>query len=90
MFGLKYKPAKLTTAQALLVRMGLDDLRLVSHHGDKQVSFRKTGPGRRPVIGNGGGTKPRKIAYGRGLENHFEQMRREAFKARAAKRMAAY
>lgn len=51
---LKYKPAKFTTAQALLVAMGLDDLRLDAHHGGQRESFTKTGPGRKHAQGGPG------------------------------------
>jgi len=50
---LKYQPAKLTTAQKLLVAMGLDDLRLVAHHGGKRETYTKAGPGRVHMQGDG-------------------------------------
>jgi hypothetical protein len=45
---LKYQPMKPNEAQSLLVSMGLDDLRLLAHHGGKRGSFTKKGPGRKP------------------------------------------
>jgi len=53
---MKYQPMKLTTAQKLLVAMGLDDLRLVSHHGGKREKCTKRGPGRKHQQGLEHGT----------------------------------
>jgi hypothetical protein len=43
---LRYQPKKLTTAQALLVTMGLDDLRLDAHYHPREKHPTKRGPGR--------------------------------------------
>jgi len=52
----------------------------------RNPSHTKTGPGR--LHAQGDGKRRPKFPYGRGLENHFERMRKEAYEARAAKRAA--
>jgi hypothetical protein len=80
------KPLQLNLAQRLLVAMGVHDLRLVAHNTGRNESHTKTGPGRKHTGAPTGRTP--KVAYGRGLENHFRAERVKAIKARLAARSA--
>jgi hypothetical protein len=76
---MKYQPMKMTTAQRLLVRMGLDADRLIQHHVGKSASNTKAGPGRVHRQGRDldshGKPMPKSIKqlqsgmFGRGLRN---------------------
>ena len=69
---LRYQPKKLTTAQALLVSMGLDDLRLDAHHHPREKHPTKAGPGRVHAEGKDSGRKiaRRKTPAGPGFVLH--------------------
>lgn len=94
---MKYQPMKINAAQALLLSMGLDDLRLVSHHSERNKSNTKRGPGRMHRQGreldSEGKPMPKSLkqlsagSYGRGLRNQRERQNRDAIEARNARRM---
>jgi hypothetical protein len=94
----KYQPLKLNVAQQMLVAMGLDDLRLSTHHGEQNRSNTKAGPGRMHLQGrekdSEGKPMPKSIkqlqagSYGRGLRNARTRQNLDMIERHAAKPMA--
>jgi hypothetical protein len=95
---MKYAPQKLTTAQQMLIAMGLDSDRLIQHHVGKSESNTKAGSGRVHRQGREldakGKPMPKSLkqlgagSYGRGLRNARDRKNRDAIEARRAKAMA--
>lgn len=92
------KPKKLSTAQQLLVAMGLDSDRLIQHHMGKSSSNTKAGTGRLHLQGRerdaDGKPMPKSLkslgagAYSRGLRNARDRKNLDAIEKRLGKRMA--
>lgn len=83
---LRYQPKKLTTAQALLVSMGLDDLRLDAHHHPREKHPTKSGPGRVHAEGKDSGRKTarRKTPAGPGFVLHRASAEKQLRRANVA------